>query len=545
MKYQNILLIMSFFLVIGLLQTSVYAQNTRALELHEGWNLIGPSDRMESVTCEQGDITSYFIFNPWKQLYIPSGTSDFFTFRDEHRSYMLNTGIWLEVKKDCIIKYAPMYRTTATTPILKGSNLLVFSSEVHLKTLDEIKGSCVINSANYYDSINQKWTELGTAEPIDDSLFGLGFVLNVEDDCELEEILKDPAVNRGSLLITATDEETGEPLENIGFRATIKGIQYEVMTNANGNAWIEDLSPTKFDLIASNVNYEEESKWAGIVSGQWTEIQFILTERENVGNLLIDVAGYPTDTPLSNAIITIIYNNRTIYTETSENGKAEFKDIPVGIDVKIKVTKEGYSSYEETIKMLAREIMTEVRLVEGGSVLEVLVYDTNGNSVDNAIVKVKWDDNSVTGTSSDGVATFENVATSKIDVDVTKTNYNDYSSQFDIPKYYNAHTVSAIVFQEGEEGGRIGLTITDENGNSIENALVEITYSDLGTIANTYSDSNGLASIENLLATEITGLGVNHLLMRVWKDGYDAYWEKIMFESLKSGEVFEVEVTLI
>jgi uncharacterized protein YkvS len=140
-------------------------------------------------------------------------------------------------------------------------------------------------------------------------------------------------------------------------------------------------------------------------------------------------------------------------TKTTEiaRGTTTIKDLAPG-DYELTITKDGYQNTTENITISDRDITTDLKLTKEATTkeekaeLEVTVSDQNDNKLP-AKVEVK-NDEAVIAEDTAAIANFNDLKTDTYTVDITKSNYQDWSEEITLKQTKN--TLAATL-----EGGDV------------------------------------------------------------------------------------------
>jgi len=181
----------------------VYAsQIETGASIYKGWNLVYdfPSPNVLSGSLEKSSIKAIYAFIPTTQEYArvyPNPENDKIDkIGDE---YLEKTAFWVysdsETGKDFNgVFNADEYMAQEPLPVselnlYKGWNFVAILPEMFGKNLDEIKGSCEVDKAYFWNPEDQKWDSLLegrlNSNPFNRDVINLGIALKVSNDCKL------------------------------------------------------------------------------------------------------------------------------------------------------------------------------------------------------------------------------------------------------------------------------------------------------------------------------------------------------------------------
>lgn len=94
---------------------------------------------------------------------------------------------WIYVDKSGTLKYqTKAIKTIDSTNLFAGWNFVSITPEMIDKSLDNIKGSCDIEKAYFWNYVDKKWEEFPLVEDFEESeALGYGLIIKVTNNCKL------------------------------------------------------------------------------------------------------------------------------------------------------------------------------------------------------------------------------------------------------------------------------------------------------------------------------------------------------------------------
>ncbi len=217
----KIILLLSLLVFAGLvvLGYALAQPQTLELKIYKGWNLVslavmggGPEDF--EITCPLQDLIVLYGYDPLEKQYVKikditelssqdrrdrgifHSSWEFYKDDGKYQNYIARSSVnsgWLYSTKDCTITMPalpPTFTlkdTILTTPnrvFPAGWNFFTVLSDMVGKSLDEIKGDCIIEKAYIWNSEDQVWMPLGEQKFVE-TIVGSGIVFKTSNDCLL------------------------------------------------------------------------------------------------------------------------------------------------------------------------------------------------------------------------------------------------------------------------------------------------------------------------------------------------------------------------
>ena len=299
------------------------------------------------------------------------------------------------------------------------------------------------------------------------------------------------AITTGELQLTVTDTD-GNALAN----ATIVMDGKTYTTDENGVLLITNVEAGNYKVTASANGYKSSEAFVDVVA--LTKATCTLTlEKEILRGTGVVIVTDENGNALSNASVTI--NGEQVVTDAE--GKATFANLEVG-SYDVLITKDGYHEKITTINITANDTttITEFLIMKTGN-MHIFVYDADGEVLSNATVVV---DNKTYTTDEHGKVVISGLMPKSYFVKVLKDGYVEYSTTLSIkPEEVTSHNV---YLQKVITTGTLKVTVVDENGNALKNAMVSIDNRNVTT------DENGIVTITDIEAGSYE--------VSVTKDGY-------------------------
>ena len=206
-----LLSLLVFTSLIVLVYASAQAQSLE-LKIYKGWNLVslavmsgGPEDF--KITCPLQDLIALYGYDPLEKRYVKikdvteadpdrgifHSAWEFYKGDGTYQNYLARSSVnsgWLYSTKDCsiTIPFFPSFFTVATPDKFPaGWNFFTVFSDMVGKSLDEIKGDCIIEKAYIWNPEGQVWMPLGD-QKFAETIIGYGFVFKTTNDCSLGKV---------------------------------------------------------------------------------------------------------------------------------------------------------------------------------------------------------------------------------------------------------------------------------------------------------------------------------------------------------------------
>ncbi len=213
------IIFLSILLIFSSLIVLVYASaqpQTLELKIYKGWNMVsllvmsgGPEDF--EITCPLQDLIVLYGYDPLEKSYVKikdvtqlssqdrrdrgifHSSWEFYKGEGKYQNYIARSSVnsgWLYSTKDCkiTIPFFPSFFTVVTPDKFPaGWNFFTVFSDMVGKSLDDIKGDCVIEKAYIWNPEAQGWMELGE-QKFAETILGYGFVFKTSNDCLLGKV---------------------------------------------------------------------------------------------------------------------------------------------------------------------------------------------------------------------------------------------------------------------------------------------------------------------------------------------------------------------
>jgi hypothetical protein len=133
-----------------------------------------------------------------------------------------------------------------------------------------------------------------------------------------------PSPDEFSIIGKVTDSATGLPLSDAAVMLPATGLI--VLTDAQGNYFIEVQPPGAYDIEAYKIGYQpKEAKAVAVTAGQITTQNFVLEATTGVG----EVKGTITEAGVGTAA-TVTVDGTSLTTTTDSNGTYSIPNVPIG-----------------------------------------------------------------------------------------------------------------------------------------------------------------------------------------------------------------------
>jgi len=309
------------------------------------------------------------------------------------------------------------------------------------------------------------------------------------------DVTKDYLMTRnGTLTVTVTDSETGEPIENA--HVTVRDSGYNTVadgyTNTNG-MYITELVEGEYTVeITHEDYYNPDPLGITINPGETTTVDVQLEP------LPLTIYGYVYDQygdPVVDATVEV-NSTECSPTTTDDSGYYEL-ECPAG-SYHLTTWKNGYYSDEADVSGDKGDYVEQDFTLQDypDANITVTVQDTNGNAIANAHVVlerstdggINWEQYAEGDADDSGQITFTYVEAdgSKYRAYAEMDDYNTKYSDEITPEDGNTYNLLVILTKNGSISGYVD----DDAGNAVENANVTLSK-DGEVIAWTLTDSDG------------------------------------------------------
>ncbi|MGM7702003.1 carboxypeptidase regulatory-like domain-containing protein [Pseudalkalibacillus sp. Hm43] len=302
----------------------------------------------------------------------------------------------------------------------------------------------------------------------------------------------------GSISGTVTNSGGGA-INNATVRLldTAGNVVATTTTNAAGNYSFPSVTPGQYTLSVTATNFQSATQGVTVTANDASTVNFVL--QPNPGT----VQGQVTDqngNPISSALVEVVNLAGLVIDTTTTNASGDYiiDDLAPG-DYKLRVSKAAFTTEVLGFNLSAGE--TEVLNVSlrpnPGTLTGTVTDAASGNPIQNATVQV---------TNGLGVTVATTMTDASGDYTVPRLAPGSYTVTF-IAEGYGSQSIGAKIRSAETTTlnvelvklvGAISGTVTDNSGNTLSGATVEIFLNNI-LVASTTTDSNGTYVINNLI----------------------------------------------
>ncbi|OPX84455.1 MAG: PEGA domain protein [Pelotomaculum sp. PtaB.Bin104] len=347
----------------------------------------------------------------------------------------------------------------------------------------------------------------------------ISFTLEPDECKEFEFKIKlIPECTERNITASVYDTNSNNPINNA--EVTLNGpngYSSTQITDNNGQTTFDSLAEGSYTVSVSKTGYESESATVNADECRPYEIEIGLTpgggDDEPCIEREIKVSVYDTDSnnPIEGAEVTLNGPDNYSSTKSTIEGLAAFDNLTEG-SYTVSVSKTGYESESATVNAdECRPFEIEIGLTPGDGddepcierEIEVSVYDTRSNNpIDGADVTLNGPDNySSTKSTSEGLATFDNLSEGSYTVSVSKTGYESKSATVEATECMPYEIEIGLTPGGGgddtctERSVTVAVYSTSSN-NPVNGA--EVTLNGSGNYSSTMNTTEGLVTFDNL-----------------------------------------------
>ena len=283
----------------------------------------------------------------------------------------------------------------------------------------------------------------------------------------------------------------GKSAANIDVTATdSNGAKTQVKTLSNGTYTIANLLPGTYTLTAESDGYSIATRSVAVTAdGETTADELALTSLYGS----IEVAVSYSDSDKTSGITVTLYNSedQKLYeTTTTDSLNVKFNGIPVGTDYRVVAEATGYGARakaEINVASASTTLVTIPGLSNNCGMVNGRVTDTNGDALENAIVKI-GDVSVFTG--SDGRFSKSNIEVGNYTVTVSKDGYTSKTLSDRITIESSRETAIGTVLLASEYGKLTG-SVTVNDGGTTSGINISAISSNGNYSYSTLTDENG------------------------------------------------------
>lgn len=346
-------------------------------------------------------------------------------------------------------------------------------------------------------------------------------------------------ITTGSLTVVVEDTAKNK-LANASVVITNGINEFNLKTNENGELTFEDLSEGEWNVSVSLDGYVSATYKANIEAKKNTTMTVTLAKEIKTGDLNVKVSDVDGNV-LSGATVEVVRDDFSLRYSTNDSGNVSFEDLEAG-EYTVTISKNGYVERTTTVTIEAKKIVSiDVSLekeIQKGN-LEVIVNKHDETPAIGAIVTIRDKygiDYGVYTADENGKITVEDMMIGEYHIEAYLEIDSEYGVYIEdkfkiVDKETTQITLTLPEPQEPVTTGDAKITVVDNNGKALENALVEISNGTSYFEAKT--DVNGMISFSELDEGEYS--------VNVTLDGYESYETTI---NIVADETTELTATL-